>query len=329
MAFNRAGGGFSFQQEQVAHSSSYSNSNSRVPGPNTTNSRRTAAHSSSSSSSTTSSNSHHSTSPSPFSSFYSVSPSSARQQSYTYSSSSSSTRGPNVNSNASPQPFVDAQFDIFEWHVQYQSCVRYFLDHSQYSAPVQAVAAFVNIQLPFQRSVHPILTSQPRSGAPGASGGGPASRSAAVAAAAAAAAAAVTGGAAQPTAFVTLVPYIRRLIATAFDFPAVLHGFFGDDWMSGIGPIHETERRNYLFAAKSDNWLKVKADYDMDENQTVPFLRPLQNVSEDEIVNAETTWSEWLAMQDWMLGPRAPGDVGSGGGSSIRGRHVNIKREED
>lgn len=222
------------------------------------------------------------------------------------------------------QPFVDAQFDIFEWHVQYQSCVRYFVDHAQYSAPVQAVAAFVNIQLPFQRPTHPILASQPRSGAPGASGGGPTSRSAAAAAAAAAAA----GGSAQPTAFVTLVPYIRRLIATAFDFPAVLHGFFGDDWMAGIGPIHETERRNYLFAAKSDNWLKVKADYDMDENQTVPFLRPLQNASEDEIVNAETTWSEWLAMQDWMLGPRAPGDVGSGG--SIRGgRRVNIKREED
>ncbi|KIH88377.1 hypothetical protein SPBR_07654 [Sporothrix brasiliensis 5110] len=212
------------------------------------------------------------------------------------------------------QPFVDAQFDIFEWHVQYQSCIRYFLDHAQYSAPVQAVAAFVNIQLPFQRSVHPILVSPPRNSAPG---GGPASRSAAAA-----------GGAAQPAAFVTLVPYIRRLIATAFDFPAVLHGFFGDDWMAGIGPIHETERRNYLFAAKSDNWLKVKADYDMDENQTVPFLRPLQNVSEDEIVNAETTWSEWLAMQDWMLGPRAPGDVGSSGGS-IRGRRVNIKREED
>ncbi|CAK7220625.1 hypothetical protein SCUCBS95973_004222 [Sporothrix curviconia] len=234
------------------------------------------------------------------------------------------SRGRNVNPNSSSQPFVDAQFDIFEWHLQYQSCIRYFIDHAQYSAPVQAVAAFVNIQLPFQRPVHPILASQPRSGAsPGS--GGPAARAAAAAAASAAAAA---GGTAQPTAFVTLVPYIRRLVATAFDFPAVLHGFFGDDWVAGIGPMHETERRNYLFAAKSDNWLKVKADYDMDENQTVPFLRPLQNVSEEEIVNAETTWSEWLAMQDWMLGPRTPGNVGGGGGSRLS-RGLNIKQEED
>ncbi|CAK7263316.1 hypothetical protein SEPCBS119000_000409 [Sporothrix epigloea] len=224
------------------------------------------------------------------------------------------------------QPFVDAQFDIFEWHLQYQSCVRYFIDHAQYSAPVQAVAAFVNIQLPFQRPVHPVLVSQPRSGPlPGSSG--PASHAAAAAAASAAAAAA--GGTAQPTAFMTLVPYVRRLVATAFDFPAVLHGFFGDDWMTGIGPIHETERRNYLFAAKSENWLKVKADYDMGENQTVPFLRPLQNVSEAEILNAETTWSEWLAMQDWMLGPRAPGDDGSGLGGNRHSRDVIIKREED
>ena len=127
-----------------------------------------------------------------------------------------------------------------------------------------------------------------------------------------------SGSTAQPGAYVTLVPYIRRLIATAFDFPAVLHGFFGDDWMAGIGPVLEAERRNYLFAAKSENWLKVKADYDMDDCQTIPFLRPLQNVSEEEIVNAESKWSEWLAMQDWMLGPRAPGDVGS-----------SMKREED
>ncbi|CAK7230911.1 hypothetical protein SBRCBS47491_007750 [Sporothrix bragantina] len=221
------------------------------------------------------------------------------------------------------QPFADAQFDIFEWHLEYQSCVRYFLDHAQYSAPVQGVAAFVNIQLPFQRPVHPILASHATSGAPPGNGG-PAAR----AAAAAAAAAAATGGTAQPTAFVTLVPYIRRLVATAFDYPAVLHGFFGDDWLAGIGPMHETERRNYLFASKSDNWLKVKSDYDMDEGQTVPFLRPLRNVSEDEIVNAETTWSEWLAMGDWMLGPRAPGAVGGGGGSR-HGRGISIKREED
>lgn len=114
-------------------------------------------------------------------------------------------------------------------------------------------------------------------------------------------------------AYASLVPYIRRLVATGFDNPAILHGFFGDDWVAGIGPLHEAERRNFLFAAKSDNWSKVKASYDMDDDQIIPFLKPLQNVSEEEIVGAESSWSEWLAMQDWMLGPRAPIDVGVGG----------------
>jgi hypothetical protein len=125
--------------------------------------------------------------------------------------------------------------------------------------------------------------------------------------------------------YVTLLPYIRRLVATGFDFPAVLHGFFGDDWAAGIGPLHEQERRNYLFAAKSDNWLKVKAAYDIGDEQTIPFLRPLQNVSEKEIVGAESNWSEWLAMQDWMLGLRAP-EAQPGG--RMAGR-VRVKREDD
>ena len=142
---------------------------------------------------------------------------------------------------------------------------------------------------------------------------------------------------------VTVLPYIRRLVATGFDYPAVLHGFFGDDWPTGIGPLHEQERRNYLFAAKSDTWLTVKAAYDMGEEQSIPFLRPLQNVTEKEIVGAEASWSEWLAMQDWMLGPREPGaqgpgagagtqhggSGGGGGGGRGHGHHVRVKNEED
>lgn len=120
------------------------------------------------------------------------------------------------------------------------------------------------------------------------------------------------GGGGAPRGTVALVPYVRRLVATGFDTPSILHGFFGDDWSEGIGPIHETERRNYLFAAKSETWLKVKANYDMENGQVVPFLRPLQGVTEKEIVNAETNWSDWLAMQDWMLGPRAPPGEGRG-----------------
>lgn len=108
---------------------------------------------------------------------------------------------------------------------------------------------------------------------------------------------------------VSLTPYIRRMVATGFDFPGVLHGFFGDDWTLGIAHLHEVERRNYLFAAKSSSWLDVKSQYDMPDGQTIPFLRPLQNVTEEEIVSAETNWSQWLAMQDWMIGPRNPEDI--------------------
>jgi hypothetical protein len=211
------------------------------------------------------------------------------------------------------KPFQEAQFDIFEWYPKFQSCVRYFLDHAQYSVPVQAVVAFVNIQLPCQKA-HPVLSSKSGgSTSPGGGSGAASSRSAA----------GVGPMSTQPPppAFVTLVPYVRRLVATGFDFPAVLHGFFGDDWAAGVGPMHEAERRNYLFAAKSDNWSTVKAHYDMGDEEMVPFLRPLQNVSEKEILTAELSWSEWLAMQDWMLGPRAPAEVG--------GARVRIKTERE
>jgi hypothetical protein len=120
------------------------------------------------------------------------------------------------------------------------------------------------------------------------------------------------GGHVEPHPQTTLTPYIRRLVATGFDNDGVLHGFFGDNWEAGIRPLQETERRNYLFAAKSENWLRVKSSYDMDDDQTIPFLRPLLNVSEAEIQGAESSWSEWLAMQDWMLGPRAPEQQHSG-----------------
>ncbi|KUI71135.1 hypothetical protein VM1G_07146 [Cytospora mali] len=217
-----------------------------------------------------------------------------------------------------PQPFVDAQFDIFEWHGSFQSCVRYFLDHAQHSGPIQAVAAFLNIQLPFQKQPHPIYSSNTTGTPPphhslhalhssvpsGMPGPGPASL-----ASLGKIPMQMLPGPSRQQAYVTLTPYIRRLVATGFDIPSILHGFFGDDWAAGIGPLHEAERRNYLFAAKSDNWLTVKASYDMDGEQIIPFLKPLQNVTEKEIISAETSWSEWLAMQDWMLGPRAPVDI--------------------
>ncbi|KAL8729422.1 MAG: hypothetical protein Q9181_005012 [Wetmoreana brouardii] len=204
-----------------------------------------------------------------------------------------------------PQPATshaadNPQFDIFDWFPKYQSCQKYFIDHAQQSTPVQAVAAFVNIQLPLQRCPNPIVSSQtrlpPSPGSLGSLNFGNVARS--------------PGGTIGPPmaayTSVSLIPYLRRLVVTGLDFPGVLHGFFGDDWVSGVGPLHEQERRNYLFAAKSGGWASVKKDYDMGPTETVPFMRPLQNSVGQEIEAAEKTWSEWLAMEDWMVGPRAP-----------------------
>ncbi|KAI1822897.1 hypothetical protein F4861DRAFT_357767 [Xylaria intraflava] len=198
-----------------------------------------------------------------------------------------------------PNPFLpmqDSQFDILQWYPKFQSCVRYFLDHAQHEGPVQAMAAFINIQLPFQKLQTPVSSSRPTvspSTVPSHSSSTAGKFS-------------ISNQASQT---ISLTPYIRRLVATGFDFPGMLHGFFGDDWASGIGHLHEVERRNYLFAAKASNWLDVKSQYDMPDGQSIPFLRALQNVTEDEIVAAETNWSQWLAMQDWMIGPRNPEDV--------------------
>ena len=197
-------------------------------------------------------------------------------------------------------PQASPQFDIIDWYPQFQSCHRYFLDHAQHSAPVQALSAFMNIQLPYQKQPFPILnsaSSSPRSGAGDMHlRANPFSNNANAAHAQA----------------VSLIPYIRRLIATGHDTPAILHGFFGDDWVKGVGSLHEIERRNYLFAAKSTSWMKVKQAYDMSADETIPFLSPLRDATEEEIQAAEATWSEWLAMQDWMLGPRAPDNIKRG-----------------
>lgn len=214
---------------------------------------------------------------------------------------------------------------------------------------MQAVAAFLNIQLPFQKP-YPIYSSvsgatastqhsayamhpTPTFASMSSGGPGPASLNAAgkMPMSSSHAGSQHHG---QPSPYVTLTPYVRRLVATGFDVPSILHGFFGDDWAAGIGPLHEAERRNYLFAAKSDTWLRVKASYDMDGEQTIPFLKPLQSVIEKEIEGAEASWSEWLAMQDWMLGPRAPADVHAGApqghaGDSAHGVHRGQGRHSE
>jgi hypothetical protein len=197
-----------------------------------------------------------------------------------------------MDSTGSSLPLQEDQFDIFEWYPDFQSCLRYFLEHAQYDGSVQALAAFLNIHLPHQKQQ---LAASATHGGAHSAAHSQSSR----------AASKLPMSSSQPCHTGMLLPYIRRLVATGFDFPGMLHGMFGDKWAEGIGPLHKVERRNYLFAAKSASWSEVKAQYDMPDGQGIPFLKPLQNVTEIEIVEAEAHWSHWLQMQDWMLGPRA------------------------
>lgn len=157
------------------------------------------------------------------------------------------------------------------WYPHYKNCVQYFVECSQFTPIVQSVAAFINIRLPCQRPVES------------------------------------TSSTAQPaSSFISLRPYVRRLIVTAQDSPAIMHAFFGDEWAAGVGCICKQERANYLFTAKSSGWADTKAAYDILPDELTPFLRPLREATEDEIRTAEARWSEWLAMEDWMVGARSP-----------------------
>ena len=211
----------------------------------------------------------------------------------------------------------DPNFDIIEWHPAYQSCQRYFLDHAQHEPATQALCALINIRLPFQWLANPVTSSTPQSGsgAPGSSGftfnpfpragsstlNSP-NRSR-------------TGSSQAPQVFVSLVPYIRRLVVTAFDKHPILHGFFGDDYVRGVLPHVDCERRNYLFAAKHGGWRTCKKQYDTGSggggDESVPFMKPLDEAKMEELTAAEKSWSSWLAMEDWMVGPRAPADDGA------------------
>lgn len=217
----------------------------------------------------------------------------------------SSVSPPNASQAASPNgagvprpyPAERSDFDVFAWHEAHASCLKYFLDRAQHESMVQAVATLINIRLPFQWIPHPVnrYYSQSNTEPP------PYQRY----------------RSAPPVAphghafWVSLLPYIRRLVATGFDTEGILHGFFGDDWRRGVGELQEVERRNFLFTAKSVGWAKVKYQYDMPPDELIPFIRPLQNVKIEEIESAEKNWSKWLAMEDWMVGPRDP-DVAMG-----------------
>ncbi|KAL4926304.1 uncharacterized protein BDV17DRAFT_159025 [Aspergillus undulatus] len=171
------------------------------------------------------------------------------------------------------------QVHLPDWYSRYMICVQHFLDNTQYSAPVQSLAAYINIRLPCQQLSNPVM----RFDAPGTS----------------------LSGNVQATR-VPLRHYIRRLVVTGNDTPPILKAFFGSDWLNGVGNICKQERMNYLCTAKSNGWASTKAAYDILPDEHTPFLRPLHGATEEELSAAEKYWSEWLAMEDWMVGPRSP-----------------------
>lgn len=204
-------------------------------------------------------------------------------------------------------------FDVFSWYPNYQSCQRYFLEVAQFDYACQALAAFLNIKLPYQRLSaadfkHYQLASNNirngiglpppfRMGFPPPPPPPPSMPG-------------QQGVHLQPVDHlsfgnVSLLPYIRRLVVTGYDADGIMHGWFGDDWMSGLNPLLESERQNYMFAAKSSDWLTLKKSYDTVTEESVPFMVPLQRCTEAEIVRAEDAWSSALSMRDWTIGPRS------------------------
>jgi hypothetical protein len=218
---------------------------------------------------------------------------------------------------APPAIAGDPTFDILEWHPAYQSCQRFFLDHAQHEPATQALCALINIRLPFQYLTNPVVSSTPAQAAPAASASSssftfsvprPGNN-------ASPGRSRTSSNQTTPT-FISLVPYIRRLVVTGFDKAAILHGFFGDDYTRGVLPHVDCERRNYLFAAKSGGWRSCKKQYDvgsgMGSDESLPFMKPLDEAKMEELTAAEKAWSGWLAMEDWMVGPRAPDDRDEG-----------------
>ncbi|KAI5292647.1 hypothetical protein KEM55_007645 [Ascosphaera atra] len=165
-------------------------------------------------------------------------------------------------------------FDVFSWYDHYEICRVYFLDIAQWNRDIQALCALMNIRLPYQNTTCPVRNVQSTD-------------------------AGIIEG-------FSLLPYIRRLVATGMDTGSILEGFFGDAWALGIGHLHKQERYNYLFAAKAGDWMKCKAMYDISPFETIPFLRIVQGTDREELNQANERWGRWMLMQDWCIGPDTP-----------------------
>lgn len=216
------------------------------------------------------------------------------------------------------QPMTN-DFDVLAWAPAYFSCQRFFLNHAQHEPATQALCALINIRLPFQWRHGPVTSFTPTSGSrTGASAAHrPVHREGSTGQSAVHSPSAMRDSPPLST-FVSLVPYIRRLVITAFDKPGILHGFFGDDYERGILPHVDCERRNYLFSAKHGGWTACKQQYDSGSggggDETVPFMKPLDETTIEELAADEKAWGLWLEMEDWKIGPRASGDQSEGSG---------------
>jgi len=216
---------------------------------------------------------------------------------------------PKLPSAPAPAPLAtDPNFDIIDWHPAYQSCQRYFLDHAQHEPGTQALCALINIRLPCQWLSNPVISSSSASQSPAHPSSSqftfkpPYPRQ--------------NGhDQAQSPAFVSLIPYIRRLVITGFDKPPILHGFFGDSYKTGISPHLDCERRNYLFAAKQNGWRSCQELY-ASGDETPPFMKPLEDATADEVVAADKAWSKWESWQ--RLGNASPGSRSSVNGNGKR-----------
>lgn len=201
-----------------------------------------------------------------------------------------------------------SDFDIVEWYPAYSSCQRYFLDHAQYEPGTQALCSLINIRLPFQWLTSPITSSAIQSPTPSAASPTRTFTFGRMASSANSPGQPLHTIGSPPAPHVSLIPYIRRLVITGFDKPAILHGFFGDDYNRGVLPHLECERRNYLFTARSGGWVSCRTLYDTGSggggDESVPFLKPLATATINELTSADKSWNNWQAMEDWQIGAR-------------------------
>lgn len=58
----------------------------------------------------------------------------------------------------------------------------------------------------------------------------------------------------------------------------------------------------------------------------VPFMKPLDEARGEELAAAEKAWGRWLAMEDWMVGPYAPGEGNGEMDEGTDGQNVEMQR---